>query len=93
MWRCSNAWPSFIEAAAAADGRTKEERPVGLGVGLLFYFGAAFAAALAYHLGYRRRPAAEAAHVSAVFGLAVVAVVFMIAVVQGLVFGEPTAGA
>lgn len=53
-------------------------------IGLSLYFLAAFAAGLIYQLIYKKRRATEAAHLAAIFGLATVVVVFILAVALDL---------
>ena len=60
-------------------------------LGLLTYFAGGFVVGLAYHLGYRKRALAESLHMAAVFGLFVTLVVFVAAVVQGMLSGAPAA--
>ncbi|MEM9750053.1 MAG: hypothetical protein AAF869_03790 [Pseudomonadota bacterium] len=64
---------------------------MGLIVGLLIWFAGAFAVALSYQLGYRRRAAAEGVHLATVFGLAVMAAVFLAALAQSFWIASATA--
>lgn len=45
---------------------------------LLAYFGVGFAGGLVYQIGVRKRPIAEALHLAAIFGLAIILIAFIV---------------
>lgn len=50
---------------------------------LVTFFIAAFAVGMIYNLGVKRRPMGAALHLSAVFGMAVMLVMFLVGLVNG----------